>query len=88
MRIIMLWFFVVSFLPHSYAVPSGDAVVLREFICDSMPTRQCHASTIAESHGRLVAAWFGGEYERHPGVGIWVSQQRKGTWTMPVEVAN
>ncbi len=88
MRIIMLWFFVVSFLPHSYAVPSGDAVVLREFICDSMPTRQCHASTIAESHGRLVAAWFGGEYERHPGVGIWVSQRRKGTWTMPVEVAN
>jgi hypothetical protein len=57
MSAIVLWFVAVSFLPRSRAVPSGDAVVLREFICDSMPTPQCHASTIAESHGRLVAAW-------------------------------
>ena len=88
MSAIVLWFVAVSFLPRSRAVPSGDAVVLREFICDSMPTPQCHASTIAESHGRLVAAWFGGEYEHHPGVGIWVSQRTEGGWTKPVEVAN
>src|SRR5690606_13761815 len=35
----------------------------------------------------LVAAWFGGEYERHPNVGIWVSRHADGRWTAPVEVA-
>jgi predicted neuraminidase len=70
------------------APDSGGAVLVREFIADSMPTAQCHASTIAESHGRLVAAWFGGEYERHPDVGIWLSRRDSGGWTKPVMVAD
>ncbi len=64
------------------------AVVLTEFLADPPATPQCHASTIVETPGGLVAAWFGGQYERHPEVGIWVSRHVNGRWTVPVEVAN
>jgi predicted neuraminidase len=63
------------------------AVVATEFIADPAPTPQCHASTIVETSSGLVAAWFGGEYERHPDVSILVSLQRNGRWSKPVEVA-
>jgi predicted neuraminidase len=36
----------------------------------------------------LVTAWFGGEHERAPDVGIWVSRKLDSSWTEPVEVAN
>jgi len=64
------------------------AVLLIEFIADPPATPQCHASTIVETPAGLVAAWFGGQYERHPEVGIWVSRQVNGRWSPPVEVAN
>jgi predicted neuraminidase len=67
---------------------AGGAVVTAEFVNDPMPTPQCHASTIAESGGGLVAAWFGGTHERHSDVGIWLSRQENGKWTPAVEVAN
>src|SRR5438093_1094290 len=59
-----------------------------EFIYEKAPFAQCHASTIAETKGRLVAAWFGGTREKNPDVGIWVSRHEDGKWTAPVEVAN
>lgn len=58
------------------------------FIFDDPPTPQVHASTIVETPEGLVAAWFAGEYERHPEVGIWVARHENGGWTRPVEVAN
>ena len=64
------------------------AVKVSEFIFESAPFPSCHASTIAESEGQLIAAWFGGTYERHPDVGIWTSRHVDGEWTAPVEVAN
>jgi predicted neuraminidase len=65
------------------------AWVSAEFIYDSAPYPQCHASTIVEtSPGQLVAAWFGGTRERNPDVGIWVSRHENGKWTQGVEVAN
>jgi predicted neuraminidase len=64
------------------------AVVLTEFIADPPATPQCHASTIVDTPDGLVAAWFGGQYERHPEVGIWVSRQVDGRWSAPIEVAN
>jgi predicted neuraminidase len=63
-------------------------IVRVEFIADPSPTLQCHASTIVETPGGVVAAWFGGPYERHPEVGIWVSRREGGRWTTPVEVAS
>ena len=71
------------------AGPAHPAVTLSEFIYESAPYPQCHASTIVEaSPGQLVAAWFGGTRERNPDVGIWVSRHENGKWTESVEVAN
>jgi predicted neuraminidase len=66
------------------------AMVLEEFIygADEKPTPECHASTIVEVDDGLVAAWFGGTYERHPDVGIWVAMKLDGEWSKPVEVVN
>lgn len=68
-------------------VSAGDAVLVSEFIYDSAPFPSCHASTLAESNGRLIAAWFGGTHERHPDVGIWVARKEASGWTTPEEVA-
>jgi predicted neuraminidase len=66
----------------------SPGLVRSEFIYETAPFPECHASTIAESRGRLVAAWFGGTKEKNPDVGIWVSRLESGKWTTPVEVAN
>ena len=69
--------------------PSHSAVMLSEFIYESAPYPQCHASTIVETApAQIVAAWFGGTHERNPDVGIWVSRHENGKWTEGVEVAN
>ena len=66
----------------------AGGIVADEFIYETAPFPQCHASTIvAAQDGTLVAAWFGGTREKHPDVGIWVSRKLQGNWTAPVEVA-
>ncbi len=67
--------------------PGQRAVLVNEFIADSPPTPQCHASTIVQTPGGLVAAWFGGPYERHPEVAIYVSRLAAGRWSPPVAAA-
>lgn len=77
----------VLLLPmHTSAASPG--VVTTEFIYETAPFPQCHASTIVESKGSLVAAWFGGTREKHPDVGIWVARHEAGKWTAPMEAAN
>jgi predicted neuraminidase len=63
-------------------------LVRAEFIFETAPFPQCHASTIVETPDGLVAAWFGGTAERDPDVGIWVSRDTGSGWTSPVEVAD
>jgi len=63
-------------------------ILVDEFIYEEAPFPSCHAATIAETPEGLVAAWFGGTYERHPDVCIYVSLNRDGDWTVPEEVAN
>ncbi len=72
----------------SIAKSVGAGLVRSEFIYESAPFPQCHASTIVETGSGLVAAWFGGTREKDPDVGIWVSRLERGRWTAPVEVAN
>lgn len=72
----------------SLAQNSAPGVLKSEFIYETAPYPECHASTIAESKGTLVAAWFGGTKEKNPDVGIWVSRYENGKWNTPVEVAN
>jgi predicted neuraminidase len=57
------------------------------FIFTDAPFAAAHASTIAECGGALVAAWFGGPYEGHPEVGIWLARREGERWSAPVEVA-
>jgi len=47
-----------------------------------------HASTIIEITDGLLAAWFGGPYERHPDVSIYTSRFTNGQWSDPVMVAD
>jgi predicted neuraminidase len=76
-------------LGSTQAAGPSPAIVKSEFIYETAPFPQCHASTIAETRGgRLVAAWFGGTKEKHPDVGIWVARHDKVRWSEPVEVAN
>ncbi|MGE3317236.1 MAG: exo-alpha-sialidase [Planctomycetaceae bacterium] len=70
------------------AADESGAVVLSEFLFEKAPFASCHASTITMSGSGLVAAWFGGPYEKHPDVGIWVARREEKGWTAPVEVAD
>jgi len=73
--------------PTPSDLESQPGMVRSEFIYDAAPFPQCHASTIAESAGGLVAAWFGGTREGDADVGIWLSRCDREKWTAPVEVA-
>ncbi len=63
-------------------------LLMEEFVFESAPFPECHASTIVETKEGLVAAWFGGKQEKSPDVGIWLSRHIDGKWTAPVEAAN
>jgi predicted neuraminidase len=63
-------------------------LIKSEFIFETAPFPECHASTIVESESGLVAAWFGGTHERHSDVCIWLSRLANGKWSVPIEVAN
>jgi predicted neuraminidase len=58
-----------------------------EFIYEEASFPSCHASTLVESRGALVAAWFGGTHEKHPDVGIWISRRSVDGWSTPIEIA-
>src|SRR5438477_481095 len=70
------------------ALAAEPGLIKSEFIYETAPFPQCHASTIVETKTGLVAAWFGGTRERNPDVGIWLSRIADGRWIAPVEVAN
>ena len=64
------------------------AVVDERFIFTRAPHAMSHASTIAASGPRLVAAWFGGSLESRPDVGIHVALNDGHGWSTAVEVAD
>ncbi|RBP46070.1 putative neuraminidase [Roseimicrobium gellanilyticum] len=64
------------------------AVLKQEYIYDTGPYPQIHATTIVETPTGLVSAWFGGTHEKNPDVCIWVSRLVEGKWTESVETAN
>lgn len=63
------------------------SIVLSEFVFENPPFPSSHASTVVETKEGLLAAWFGGKYERSPDVGIWIARRDRQSWTQPVEVA-
>lgn len=75
-------------LPACADIPADQpGLISRGFIYESAPFPECHASTIVETPGGLVCAWFGGLEEKDPSVGIWTSRMEGGKWSTPVEVA-
>lgn len=68
----------------------SQCITLAEFIYQpgDVGFPSCHASTVAEIPGGLIAAWFGGTEERNPDVGIWTSRFINGKWSRPEEPAN
>lgn len=70
--------------------PAAQAQVLvREFVYETAPYPQAHASTIVEtSAGTLAAAWFGGTRERDPDVCIYFARRVADKWQTPVKVAD
>ncbi|CAN0520371.1 unnamed protein product, partial [Scytosiphon promiscuus] len=58
------------------------------FIFETAPFKECHASTIEATPAGMVAAWFGGTKEKNPDVGIWISLQINGNWSAPKEIFN
>ncbi len=86
---VAIFFLIVTCIKFAASGQNREqGIVKSEFIFETAPFPSCHASTIAQSRGGLVAAWFGGTRERNPDVGIWVSHRESGGWTSPVEVAN
>ena len=83
---LLFWPLLLLVLPLTRA--ENPALVKAEFIYETAPFPACHASTLVETNAGLVAAWFGGTAEKNPDVGIWVSRNEGGQWTVPVEVAN
>jgi alpha-L-rhamnosidase len=67
--------------------PWKDGIVTDEFIFNSAPFPESHASTIVETPAGLVASWFGGTKEGFNDVCIWVSRLQNGKWTEPQKAA-
>jgi len=53
----------------------------REDVFAEAPFAACHASTLAETGAGLVAAWFGGRHEGHPGTAIWAAVRGEAGWS-------
>lgn len=66
---------------------SQDAPI-RDFVGgDTLPTPQCHASTLVQlDDGSFLVAWFGGTREGANDVGIYLSRGKPGDWTEPIEL--
>lgn len=57
---------------------------LKEFICNPLPTDNCHASTVLPlPDGSVVAAWFGGTKEGKDDVDIWFARRDENGWSEP-----
>lgn len=63
-------------------------IVTEQFIYEKAEFPSCHAGTLAETPEGLVAAFFGGQYERHPEVCVYVSRLVDGRWSTPANVAD
>ena len=68
--------------------PSAELVSQKLLFIDP-PFKNCHASTLVElEDGKIMAAWFGGEYEGHKDVAIWSSIYFHKQWASPQKIAS
>ncbi len=61
---------------------------IKEFICNPLPTPNCHASTVLPlPDGTVIAAWFGGTEEGKSDVNIWYSRRDGNGWSKPCSIS-
>jgi len=84
----MVLFVAIAAPTNVVAGQSHRAILRSELVFQNARFASAHASTIAESGGGLVVAWFGGSFEGGPDVAIWVSRFVGGRWSEPSEAAN
>ena len=73
------------------AEPGSGALISAGLVypLDDKPTPECHASTVEETPGGIVAAWFGGKHEKNTDVGIWFARMgADGSWSKAVELVD
>ncbi len=80
--------FLTVILCPGFSSADAGGVTKSEFIYETAPFPSCHASTIVESDGKLVAAWFGGTREKHRDVCIWLARRGEAAWSPPEKVAD
>src|SRR3982751_6147077 len=85
---VCLLYFTSATSLFAQAPPFKAGIVEDDFIYDTAPFPECHASTIVETPKGLVAAFFGGTKERNPDVEIYLCRKENNKWTAPVSVAN
>lgn len=72
----------------SFSASAAPEITLSEFLYETAPFPECHASTIVESRGQLLAAFFGGTKEKATDVCIWLSRRENSQWSAPEKVAD
>ncbi|HEY7511709.1 MAG TPA: sialidase family protein [Vicinamibacteria bacterium] len=78
----------LAVLPAARAAAApGSAVLSAGFVYEQAPFPSCHASTVVEVEGGLLAAWFGGAQERAPDVAIWSARFDGRRWSPLAQVA-
>jgi len=85
---ILILSFVAIFLSDSASIKPEVKILRSEFVYESAPFPECHASTLVETSDGILAAWFGGTRERNPDVSIYTARLSDGRWTAPVMVAD
>ncbi|NMO96423.1 sialidase family protein [Paenibacillus lemnae] len=67
-----------------------NVIAEKQFIFEEpQPFRSCHASTVAVlANNNVLAAWFGGTYEKAKDVAIWMSVRTDGEWSIPQKAAD
>ncbi len=87
--IIPVFFLFNSQIAFSAGIGEDDwkeGVLVDEFVYTSAPFPSVHAATITETPSGLLTAFFGGEYEGHKDVSIYISRQQHGRWSEPLKV--
>ena len=85
---LFLFLTILFFSCQAVRIPRSCKIQTSEYIFEKAPFKECHAATITElKDGSLETAWFGGDFEGSPDVGIWTSIKKDNLWSAPHEIA-
>lgn len=60
----------------------------KEYVCEVLPTKNCHATTVLPlENGTVLFAWFGGTKEGKDDVDIWYARKDENGFSQPVRLS-